>query len=141
MANWASDVATVTLNARGRDAVEASRVVLEVKGGSVIVQWSLSYRAQVSTRSGVGEQFPQARLQAMAALERDGLELARWTLGEDQAQGAKDARVAVQVAGTASGLFVDRTPGSGRKTYHLKGWNERVSLYGAATIAVGTRTM
>jgi hypothetical protein len=47
--------------------------------------------------------------------------------------------VQARVTGTASGLFVDRTPGRGRKTYVLKVWNERPSRWGAVT--VGTRTM
>jgi hypothetical protein len=141
MVNWASDVATAAVTGQGREPVSVSRVVLEARGGAVVVQWSLSYQAQLSNRPGVGDQYPLVQLQAMAALERDGLELARWTLGEDQAQGTKDRWVAVRAAGTAGGLFVDRTPGSGRKTYQLKVWNERMTRYGTATITVGTRTM
>ena len=41
--------------------------------------------------------------------------------------------------GTASGLFIDRTPGSGRKIYVLKVWNERAGR--AGTVTVGTRAM
>jgi hypothetical protein len=47
----------------------------------------------------------------------------------------------VPAAGTAGGLYVDRTPASGRKTYQLKIWNDRMTRSGTATIAVGTRTM
>jgi hypothetical protein len=139
MANWASDVAIGTASARGSEPVEASRVALDVGGGAVVVQWSFSYHAYVNTQGpGSGPQ-PRVEVQAMAALERDGLEIARWTLGEDQAEGDKDRAVQARVTGTASGLFVDRTPGRGRKTYALKVWNERPSRWGAVTVS--TRTM
>jgi hypothetical protein len=137
--SWASDVATPAVSGRGREPVEASRVALDVGGGAVVVQWSLSYDASVIITGGPGNRYPVAQVQAMAALERDGVEIARWTLGEDRAQGAKDARVQARLTGTASGLFVDRTPGSGRKTYVLKVWNERASRHG--TVTLGTRTM
>ena len=137
--NWASDVAADAVSARGRESVEASRVRLDVRGGAVVVQWSLSYDAAVAVQGGPGNRYPVARVQAMAALERDGVEIARWTLGEDQTKGAKDQRVQARLTGTASGLFVDRTPGSGRKTYVLKVWNERASRHG--TVTLGTRTM
>jgi len=137
--NWASDVATPAVSGRGREPVEASRVALDVGGGAVVVQWSLSYDVSVSVQGGAGNRYPVARVQAVAALERNGVEIARWPLGEDRAQGAKDARVEARLTGTASGLFVDRAPGSGRKTYVLKVWNERARRDG--TISVGTRTM
>ena len=140
MANWASDGATAEASGQGREPVEASRVALAVDGGAVVVQWSLSYRAHASLRGGPGRPAV-ARVQAIAALERDGLELARWTLAEDQAEGAKDAQVRAQVAGTASGLFVDRTAGAGRRTYVLKVWNQQASAYGTAIMTLGTRTM
>ena len=139
MTNWASDVATPALSGRGREPVEASRVALDVGGGAVVGQWSLSYDASVIITGGPGNRYPVAQVQAMAALERDGVEVARWTLGEDRARGAKDTRVQARLTGTASGLFVDRTPGSGRKTYVLKVWNERASRHG--TVTLGTRTM
>jgi hypothetical protein len=81
MTNWASDVATEAVSGRGREPVEASRVVLDVGGGAVVVQWSLSYDAYVSIRSGPGQRYPVAQVRAIAALERGGLEIARWTLG------------------------------------------------------------
>jgi len=137
--NWASDVATSVVSGRGREPVEASRVVLNVGGGAVVVQWSLSYDASVILTGGPGNRYALARVEAMAALERDGVEIARWALGENQAQGAKDARVAARLRGTASGLFIDRTPGSGRKIYVLKVWNERAGR--AGTVTVGTRAM
>ena len=140
MTNWASDVATAEASGLGREAVEASRVVLEIDGGAVVVQWSLSYHAYASLRGGPGRPAV-AQVQVMAVLERDGLEIARWTLAEDRAQGAKDDTVRAQVSGTASGLFVDRAAGPGRKTYVLKVWNGRASPYGTAKIRVGTRTM
>jgi hypothetical protein len=139
MTDWASDVATDAVSGRGREPVEANRVALDVGGGAVVVQWSLSYVAYVSIRGGPGQRYPVARVRALAALERDGLEIARWTLGEDHAQGAKDTTVEARVTGTASGLFVDRTSGSRRTTYVLKVWNERASRDGMVT--VGTRTM
>ena len=105
----------------------------------MVVQWSLSYDVSVSVQGGAGNRYPVARVQAVAALERNGVEIARWPLGEDRAQGAKDARVEARLTGTASGLFVDRAPGSGRKTYVLKVWNERARRDG--TISLGTRTM
>ena len=69
----------------------------------------------------------------------DGVEIARWTLGEDEAQVFQRHDGAAVVTGTASGLFVDRTPGSGRKTYVLKVRNDRPSRYGVVTVS--TRTM
>jgi hypothetical protein len=75
----------------------------------------------------------------VAALERDGVEIARWTLGEDEAQVFQNMMAQARIAGTASGLFVDRTPGSGRKTYVLKVRNDRPSRYGVVTVS--TRTM
>ncbi|HYZ26990.1 MAG TPA: hypothetical protein VE597_08780 [Geminicoccaceae bacterium] len=139
--NWASDVATEAVSAHGREPMEASRVSLDVRGGAVVVQWSLSYDAFVAIKGGPGNRYPLARVQAMAALERAGVEIARWTLGEDQTQGGKDESVRARLSGTASGLFVDRTPGSGRKTYVLKVWNERAPAYGTSAVAVATRTM
>jgi hypothetical protein len=137
--NWASEVATQAASARGREPVEASRVALDVEGGAVVVEWSLSYDAYVDVKGGPGNRYPIAQVQAMAALERDGVEIARWTLGEDQTRGSKDARVQARLIGTASGLFVDRPPGLGRKTYVLKVWNDRRSRSGAVTVS--TRTM
>ena len=93
MINWASDVATQEVTGSGREPVEASRVALDVRGGAVVVQWSLSYHAFVQVRGGPGRRFPLVQVQPMAALERDGVEIARWTLGEDQARGAKDPMV------------------------------------------------
>jgi hypothetical protein len=139
--NWASDVATQPIGATGREPLEASRVALDARGGAVVVQWSLSYDASVAVQGGPGNRYPVARIQPMAALERDGMEIARWTLGEDETRGAKDARVQTRLTGTASGLFVDRTPGSGRKTYVLKVWNERTPPYSTLAITVSTRTM
>jgi len=134
--NWASDVATSVVRGRGREPVEASRVVLNVGGGAVVVQWSLSYDASVIITGGPGNRYALARVEAMAALERDGVEIARWALGENQAQGP---RMRGWRRGTASGLFIDRTPGSGRKIYVLKVWNERAGR--AGTVTVGTRAM
>lgn len=141
MANWASDVATAEVSGQGREPVEASRVVLAVEGGAVVVQWSLSYHAYASVRGGPGRPTV-ARVQAMAALERNGAEIARWTLAEDQTQSPqRDAMVQAQVTGTASGLFVDRAVRSGRRTYVLKVWNQQASPYGTALMTLGTRTM
>jgi hypothetical protein len=137
--NWAGDVATEAVSARGREKAEASRVALDVRGGAVLVQWSLSYDAYANDHGGAGNRFPVARVQPMAALERNGTEIARWTLGENQARGPKDASVQARLTGTASGLFIDRAPGSGRKTYVLKVWNDRGARLGEVT--VGTRTM
>lgn len=139
MANWGSAVATDAVSGRGREPVEASRVALEVGGGAVVVQWSLSYDADVVVRGGPGNRYALARVQAVAALERNGVEIARWPLGEDRAKGAKDAIVQARLTGTASGLFVDRRPGSGRRTYVLKVWNEQAGRDG--TLTLGTRTM
>jgi hypothetical protein len=47
--------------------------------------------------------------------------------------------VQARLIGTASGLFVDRAPGSRRKTYVLKVWNQRPTRSGAVTVS--TRTM
>jgi hypothetical protein len=139
--NWASAVATEPVGATGREPVEASRVALDARGGAVVVQWSLSYDALVSTRGGPGQRFPAARIRVLAALERNGLEIARWTLGEDEAAGPKDATVRARLTGTASAQFVDRTPAPGPKTYILKVWNERASPYATPQVTVGTRTM
>jgi hypothetical protein len=79
------------------------------------------------------------QVEAIAALERNGVEIARWTLGEDRVQAAQDAMARARLTGTASGLFVDRVPGFGRKTYVLKVWNERARRYG--TVTLGTRAM
>jgi hypothetical protein len=139
--NWASDVATDAVSARGREPMEASRVSLEVRAGAVVVQWSLSYDVSAAVMGGPGYRNPIVRVQPMAALERNGIEIARWTLGEDQTRGDQGQRVQVRLTGTASGLFVDRTPGSGRKTYILKVWNEGVPASGTLAVAAGTRTM
>jgi hypothetical protein len=139
--NWASDVATQPIGATGREPVEASRVALDARGGAVVVQWSLSYDAVVSTRSQPGQHYPVARIRVSAALERNGLEIARWTLGEDEATGRKDATVRARLTGTASAQFVDRTSAPGPRTYVLKVWNERASGYATPQVTVGTRTM
>jgi hypothetical protein len=139
--NWASDVATEPTGATGREPVEASRVALDARGGAVVVQWSLSYDAAAAVMGGPGHRNPIVRVQPMAALERNGIEIARWTLGEDQTRGDKDQRTQVRLTGTASALFVDRTPGSGRKTYVLNVWNEGVPASGTLAVTVGTRTM
>jgi hypothetical protein len=139
MTSWASDVATEMVSAHGQEGVEASRVTLAVAGGPVLVQWSFSYRVQVNPQWPISNRQPRVEVQAMAALERDGTEIARWTLGEDEAQAPKDRMAQARVTGTASGLFVDRTPGSGPKTYVLKVWNERPSRWGVVTVS--TRTM
>lgn len=140
MANWASDVGTAEVSSQGREPVEASHVMLAVEGGAVVVQWSLSYHAYASLRGGPGRPAV-ARVQAIAALERNGVEIARWTLAEDEVQGTKDAMVRAQVVGTTSGLFVDREARAGRKTYVLKVWNQQASPYGTALMTLGTRTM
>jgi hypothetical protein len=75
----------------------------------------------------------------MAALERDGPEIARWMLAKDQAEAMKDSEVRLQVTGTTGGLFVDRQPGVGHKTYVLKVWNETAGRNSAMTVS--TRTM
>jgi hypothetical protein len=139
MNSWASDVATAEVIGQGREPVTASRVALEVAGGAVVVHWALSYEALVTARSLPGDRYPEVRILALAALERDGRELARWTLGENAAKGAKDEGIAVRLAGTGSGLFVDRPQGPGRRTYVLKVWNERARP--AGTLKVTTRTM
>ena len=138
MINWASDVATEEVTSSGREPVEASRVVLNLRGGAVVVQWSLSYDAVVDVRGGPGNRFPSARVQPVAALERDGVEIARWVLGEDEARGPKDARVRARLAGTAGAVFVDRAPGRGRRTYVLKVWNEPRSQSGVVTVSART---
>jgi hypothetical protein len=84
--NWASEVITETASARGRDTVEANRVTLTVAGGPVVVQWSLSYDAYFSTTlQGLGQDVSVVRVQTLASLERDGVEIARWKLA-DQTQ-------------------------------------------------------
>jgi hypothetical protein len=137
MTNWASDVATDVVSSRDGGPLAASRVSLDVAGGAVVVQWSLSYDLEVTGWGGPGDR-PVALVQAMAALERDDVEIARWTLGEDRRQ-AKGTRVHARLIGTASGLFVDRAPGFGRTIYVLKVWNERAKRHG--TVTVSTRAM
>jgi hypothetical protein len=104
-----------------------------------VVQWSLSYQAYVVASGQAWEQWPIVEVRAMAALERDGLEIARWTLAEDQAPGTKDRRMRLQVTGTTGALFVDRQPGVGHKTYVLKVWNQTPGRNSAITVS--TRTM
>jgi hypothetical protein len=141
MSDWASDVATEAVSGRGREPVEASRVSLDVDGGTVVVQWSLSYDVDTVAERGPGpsNRFPVAQVQAIAALERSGVEIARWTLGEDRVQAGQDGLAQARLTGTASGLFIDRAPGHGRKTYVLKVSNEGARRYGAVTL--GTRAM
>ena len=135
MTNWASDVITETASASGRDPVEANRVTLTVAGGPVVVQWSLSYTAHVNTPfQESGRSASVVSIQTVASLERDGVEIARWTLA-DQAQDLSLPTAQAWVAGTASGLFVDHASGSGRRTYVLKVWNR------GPGINVSTRTM
>jgi hypothetical protein len=135
MTNWASDVITETASASGRDPVEANRVTLTVAGGPVVVEWSLSYTAGVSTPPlGPGRSVSIVRIQTHASLERDGTELARWTLA-DQTLDLSLPTAQGWITGTASGLFVDHASGSGRRTYVLKVWNR------GAGISVSTRTM
>jgi hypothetical protein len=136
--DWASDVATDVARGRG-EPVEASRVSLDVRGGAVVVQWSLSYVVHVSIRGSPANPRPVALVEAVAALERNGVEIARWILGDDRTQGRRDSNVQAWVTGTASGLFVDRAPGFGRTTYVLKVWNERAKRHG--TVTVSTRAM
>jgi hypothetical protein len=138
MTNWASDVATDVVSSRDGGPLAASRVSLDVAGGAVVVQWSLSYDLHVSVRGSPGDR-PIARVEAMAGLERNDVEIARWTLGEDRRQGAKDSRAQARLTGTASGLFIDRAPGFGRNTYVLKVWNERAKRHG--TVTLRTRAM
>jgi hypothetical protein len=134
MTNWASDVVAETASASGRDPVEANRVTLNVAGGPVVVQWSLSYTAQVTQPIlGSGRSASVVRIQTLASLERDGTELARWTLA-DQTQDLSLPTAQGWIAGTASGLFVDHASGSGRRIYVLKVWN-------SGGISVSTRTM
>jgi hypothetical protein len=115
--------------------VEANRVTLTVAGGPVIVQWSLSYDAYFNTPLlGSGRSASIVRIQTFAALERDGVEIARWKLA-DQTQNLSLPTAQAQVTGTASGLFVDPASGSGRRTYLLKVWNR------GAGVSVSTRTM
>ena len=135
MTNWASEVITETASASGRDPVEANRVTLTVAGGPVVVQWSLSYTAHANTpfsESGRGASI--VHIQANASLERDGVEIARWTLA-DQVQDLSLPTAQPWVSGTASGLFVDHASGSGRRAYVLKVWNR------GAGVSVSTRTM
>jgi hypothetical protein len=139
MDTWASDGATAEVIGQGREPVVASRVALEVAGGAVIVHWALSYEALVTARSLPGDRYPEVGILALAALDRDGQELARWTLGETAAKGAKDQGVAVRLAGTGSGLWVDRPRAPGRRAYVFKVWNERARP--AGTLTVTTRTM
>jgi hypothetical protein len=136
MTNWSSDVALEALSARGAEPVEANRVMLNLGGGPVIVQWSLSYHAYANSQ---GQRAGSVGVRPVAILEREGIEIARWSLGENQAEGPKDQAFQARVTGTASGLFVDRTPGSGRRTYILKVSNERSSRNSAVTVT--TRTM
>jgi hypothetical protein len=135
LTNWASDVVTETASASGRDPVEANRVTLTVAGGPVVVQWSLSYTGQITQLPlGSGRSASVVRIQTLASLERDGTELARWTLA-DQTEDLSLPTAQGWIAGTASGLFVDHASGSGRRTYVLKAWNS------GAGISVSTRTM
>jgi hypothetical protein len=135
MTNWASDVITETARASGRDPVEANRVTLTVAGRPVVVEWSLSYTVQVTQLPlGSGRSPSIVRIQTLASLERDGTELARWTLA-DQTQDTSLPTAQGYIAGTASGLFVDHASGSARRTYVLKVWNS------GAGISVSTRTM
>ena len=104
-------------------------MTLTVAGGPVVVQWSLSYTAHANTpfsESGRGA--------SIASLERDGVEIARWTLA-DQAQDFSLPTAQPWVSGTASGLFVDHVSGSGRRAYVLKVWNR------GAGVSVSTRTL
>jgi hypothetical protein len=101
----------------------------------VVVQWSLSYTGQVTQLPvGSGRSASVVRIQTFASLERDGTELARWTLA-DQTEDLSLPTAQGWIAGTASGLFVDHASGSGRRTYVLKVWNT------GAGISVSTRTM
>jgi hypothetical protein len=135
MTNWASDVVAETASASGRDPVEANRVTLTVAGGPVVVEWSLSYTAQFTQPIlGSGRSASVVRVQTLASLERDGTELARWTLA-DQTQDLSLPTAQGWITGTASGLFVDHASGSGRRTYALKVWSR------GAGISVSTRTM
>jgi hypothetical protein len=138
MTNWASDVATKTVSTRGQGTVEASRVTLAVAGGPVVVQWSLSFRVYVHTTGAEHARSATLQVEAVASLERDGVEVARWMLGEDHAQGYPRPTSQARVTGTAGGLFVDR-PAPGARTYVLKVWNKQPSRDGVVT--VGTRTM
>jgi len=134
MTNWASDVITETATASGRDPVEANRVTLTVAGGPVVVEWSLSYTAQVTQPIlPSGRSASIVRIQTLASLERDGTELARWTLA-DQTQNLSLPAAQGWITGTASGLFVDHASGSGRRSYVLKVWN-------SGAISVSSRTM
>jgi hypothetical protein len=108
MTKWASDVATKRVSTRGQGAVEASRVMLAVTGGPVVVQWSLSFLVYVHTTSAEHARSATLQVEAVASLERDGVEIARWMLGEDQAQGFPRPTSRARVTGTAGGLFVDR---------------------------------
>jgi hypothetical protein len=135
MTNWASDVITETASASGRDPVEANRVTLTVAGGPVVVQWSLSYDAYVTVPfQNSGRSASVGRIQTFASLERDGVEIARWKLA-DQTQDLSLPSAPAWVAGSASGLFVDRPSDSGPRTYVLKVWNL------GPRINVSTRTM
>jgi hypothetical protein len=115
--------------------VEANRVTLTVAGGPVVVQWSLSYDAYFSTTlQGLGQDVSVVRVQTLASLERDGVEIARWKLA-DQTQNLSLPTAQAQVSGTASGLFVDQASDTGPRTYVLKVSNRR------AGVIVSTRTM
>lgn len=144
MSNWASDVVPAALRTspENRGVLEANRIELEVGGGSVLVQWSLSYDAQARTAGQARGRRQRARVQALARLERDGVEIARWSLGSDEAlqPAAQDQPALAQVAGTASGLYVDPTPGPGRRSYVLKVWSEATPAL-SATMAIEMRTL
>jgi hypothetical protein len=115
--------------------VEANRVTLTVAGGPVVVQWNLSYTAAANMPLlGSGRSASVVRIQTLASLERDGIELARWTLA-DQTQDLSLPTAQGWATGTASGLFVDHAAGSGPRTYVLKVWNR------GAGVSVSTRTM
>jgi hypothetical protein len=138
MTNWASDVATKTVSTRGQGTVEASRVTLAVAGGPVVVQWSLSFLVYVHTTGAEHARSATLQVEAVASLERDGAEIARWMLGEDHARGFPRPTSQARVTGTAGGLFVDR-PAPGPRTYVLKVWNKQPSR--DAVVTIGTRTM
>jgi hypothetical protein len=103
----------------------------------VVIQWSLSYDAYANTAPWGGNQQPRPAVTTMAGLERDGVEIARWTLGADQAQKLSPPPAQARVTGTASGLFVDHAAGSGRRTYVLRVWKGG----GPGAVIVSTRTM
>lgn len=62
MTGWASGVATEAVSGRGREPVEASRVTLDVSGGAVVVQWSLSHDVDTIVDRGPGNRFPVAQV-------------------------------------------------------------------------------